>query len=122
LRAFQAAGGGSQWLWYTKYDDAGRVVLEAGPSAVTGYSESYNDLVHFTSGNAQYLSDSGGLVTTYAYGSSTTATSSTPGDAAGYLKEVDIKHGETGTAVPQEALAYLKRTAGGQDFFVVGTD
>ena len=35
----------------------------------------------------------------------TTATSSTVGDASGYLKEVDLQQGETGTAVPQSALA-----------------
>ena len=105
------------WRWYTKYDAAGRAILEAGPSVVTGFSESYADLVHFVSGNAQYLSDSAGLVTVYTYGATTTATTSTAGDALGYLKEVDLKQGETGTAVPQSVLAYIKNTVSSVDFF-----
>ncbi|VTR93557.1 rhs repeat-associated core domain-containing protein : YD repeat protein OS=Isosphaera pallida (strain ATCC 43644 / DSM 9630 / IS1B) GN=Isop_2419 PE=4 SV=1: VCBS: RHS_repeat [Gemmata massiliana] len=105
------------WRWYTKYDSAGRVILEAGPSVVTGFSESYADLVNFVSGNAQYLSDSAGLVTAYTYGSTTTATTPTAGDALGYLKEVDLKQGETGTAVPQQVLAYIKNTVSSVDFF-----
>ncbi len=52
--------GTSTWVSYTKYDAAGRVILTADPSAVTGYSDSYADLVHFVSGNASYLSDSAG--------------------------------------------------------------
>jgi RHS repeat-associated protein len=100
------------WLTYDKYDDAGRVVLEALPSAVTGYSESNADLVGYSGGNATYLSDSAGLLTAYTYGSSTTATTSTAGDAAGYLKEVDLLHGETGTPVPQQSMTYIVSPAG----------
>ena len=105
------------WRWYTKYDAAGRPVLAAGPSVVTGFSESYADLVNVISGNAAYLSDSAGLVTVYTYGATTTATTSTAGDALGYLKEVDLKQGETGTAVPQSVLAYIKNTVSSVDFF-----
>src|SRR5262249_39052708 len=105
----------------TRYDDAGRVVLAAGPSVVTGYSESNADLVGYSGGNATYLADAVGLVTTYTYASTTTATTSTAGDAAGHLKQVAIQHGETGTAIPQQARTYIKRTAGGQDFFVVAS-
>jgi YD repeat-containing protein len=89
---------------------------------LTGYDDTYNDLVHFVSGNASYLSDSAGLVTLWTYGSSTTAGSSTPGDAAGYLKEVDIAEGEGGAAVPQEAYGYVKNTVSGVDYFHVGSE
>jgi RHS repeat-associated protein len=102
---------------YNRYDDLERVVLTADPSAVSGYSESNADLVGYSGGNATYLRDSDGLLTAYTYASSTTATSSAAGDVAGYLKEVDLLHGETGTAVPQQSRAYVERTAGGVDLF-----
>ena len=100
----------SQWITYYRYDSQGRLILQANPSAVSGFSDTYADLVHYTSGNAQYLRDSDGLITTYTYASTTTATTSTAGDVAGYLKEVDITHGETGTAVPQESMTYIAHT------------
>lgn len=114
--------GGQTWVTYYQYDDAGRLVLTAAPSAVTGYSDTYSDLVHFTAGNAQYLSDGAGLVSAYTYASTTTATTSAAGDAAGYLKAAAIRRGETGTAVPQQALTYIKNTAGGIDFFQLASD
>lgn len=113
--------GTNEWLSFTRYDDTGRVVLNAGPSAVTGFSESNADLVGYSSGNASYISDSTGLVTVYTYAASTTATTSTAGDATGYLKAVDIKQGETGTAVPQSALTYIANTVSGTDYFHVAT-
>ena len=109
--------GTSTWRAYAQFDSAGRVTLTAGASTVTGLSESNADLVGFSGGNASYLSDSAGLVTAYTYGSSTTATSSTAGDALGYIKSVSIQQGETGTAVPQSAFDYIKRTPGSTDFF-----
>jgi RHS repeat-associated protein len=121
LEVFDDAGASGEWRRYYRYDSAGRTILEAGPSAVTGYSESNADLVGYSGGNATHLDDDDGLVTAYTYASSTTATTSTPGDAAGYLKQVDIKHGETGTAIPQSALTYIKRTANSQDFFFVAS-
>ncbi|MDY3560568.1 hypothetical protein R5W23_001812 [Gemmata sp. JC673] len=114
--------GTSQWLSYTRYDADGRVVLEAGPTTVTGYSESNADLVGFSGGNATYLSDSVGLVTAYTYGTSTTATTSTAGDALGYLKQAAIRQGETGTAIPQYAATYILSTVGGINFFHLATE
>ena len=118
LRKYTDTATSQTWLWYSRYDDNGRLVLSAEPSAVSGYSESNADLVGYSGATATYLRDSEGLVTVYTFAGATTATSSTAGDAAGYLKAVDLKHGETGTAVPQQALTYLKRTVGSQDYFV----
>ncbi|MDY3558158.1 hypothetical protein R5W23_001057 [Gemmata sp. JC673] len=87
------ADGTSQWLSDTRYDADGRVVLEAGPTTVTGYSEGDADLVGFSGGNAAYLSDTVGLVTGYTYGTSTMATTSAAGDALGYLKQAAIRQG-----------------------------
>ena len=105
------------WMTYYRYDAEGRVILEANPSAVTGLSEGNLDLVGYGSTYATYLDDDDGLVTKYTYAASTTATSSTAGDAAGYFKEVAILHGEQGTAVKQQAATYIMRTVGSVDLF-----
>jgi RHS repeat-associated protein len=111
-----------EWSTFYRYDSAGRTVRIAAPSAVSGYSDTYADLMNYSGGVAQYLRDSDGLITVYNYAASTTATTSTAGDATGYLKQVEITHGETGTAIPQETLSYIKRTAGGVDFFFTASD
>src|SRR5205085_2526856 len=113
--------GSQSWEEYHRFDDRERVTLSAAPSAVSGYSESNADLVGYSGGNAAYLRDSDGLVTAYAYAASTTATSSAAGDALGFLKEVDILHGETGTAVPQESRTYIARSAGGVTYYFPAT-
>ncbi|VTR96659.1 rhs repeat-associated core domain-containing protein : YD repeat protein OS=Isosphaera pallida (strain ATCC 43644 / DSM 9630 / IS1B) GN=Isop_2419 PE=4 SV=1 [Gemmata massiliana] len=110
------------WRWYTQYDADGRAILEAGPSVVTGYSESYVDLVNFVSGNAQHLNDSTGLVTAYTYGFSNSATDFAAADVVGYLKRVDLKQGETGAAVPQRTLTYIKHTELTHAFFFTASD
>ncbi|MBX9582001.1 MAG: hypothetical protein K2X87_16980 [Gemmataceae bacterium] len=117
LSAFTDAGTGLTRRSFYRYDTAGRQTLAAAPSAVTGFSTATDDLVGYSGSNATYLSDSAGLVTAYAYGSSTTATTTTAGDAAGRLKTTSLKRGETGTAVPQQDLSYIKRTVGTRDFF-----
>ncbi|MDY3557370.1 hypothetical protein R5W24_006560, partial [Gemmata sp. JC717] len=118
----EPGAGGRTWVSYTRYTADGQVALTAAPSAVTGYSESYADLVGYSGGNATYLSDTAGLVTVYTYGSSTTATLSAAGDAIGYLKQSAIQQGETGTAVPQQTLTYILNTVGGMNFFHLASE
>src|SRR5262249_5961662 len=60
LPASTPAGSSSAWLGWNKYDSAGRMILSAAPSALSGYSDSYADLLHSVSGNYQYLNDSSG--------------------------------------------------------------
>ncbi|MFL5330324.1 MAG: RHS repeat-associated core domain-containing protein [Gemmataceae bacterium] len=66
-------------------------------------------------GLSPYLQDSAGLITTFAYGTTTTAGSSTAGDVAGFLKQVTIRRGEgsSTTVSPQAAYQYFEKTAGG---------
>jgi RHS repeat-associated protein len=112
---------GNQWMTYNRYDSQGRLILTADPSAVSGYSESYSDLVNFNGGGASYLRSSDGFITTYTFGSTTTATSSTAGDVAGYLKAIAITHGQTGTPIPQETFAYISNTAAGNTVYELAT-
>ncbi|MFO0799414.1 MAG: RHS repeat-associated core domain-containing protein [Gemmataceae bacterium] len=128
LTAVLPAGATAPWVTFNRYDpgtgpaDGGRLVLAAGPSAVTGYSDTYADLVHYVSGNAVYLSDTAGLVSVYSYASSTTATATTGGDVAGYATAAAIRQGETGTDVPQGAWTYYHRSAGGATITLTATE
>lgn len=122
LKSHQETVGGPAWVDYYRYDSAGRLVLHANPSAVTGFDEGYADLVRDIGGNALYLSDAAGLVSTWAYAAAATATDTTPGDAAGYLESTAIRRGEFGTEVPQASMTYIARTAGGVTTFHVTTD
>jgi len=121
VAAYKDTTTGQVWVNYYRYDSSERAVLVAGRSAVTGYSESYADLVNY-GGGSSYLSTSAGLITSYTYAATTTATTSTAGDAAGYLKEVDIRQGTGGTIVPQEVYTYVSNTAGGVTVFRVAAD
>jgi RHS repeat-associated protein len=111
LDAYTETATGQAFDTFYRYDAAGRLVLEAAPSAVSGYDDGYDDLVDYVSGNAIYLRDSDGVLTKYTYAGSTTATDTTAGDAAGYLTGTDLLHGEAGTPVPQETRTYVERTA-----------
>src|SRR5260370_15828107 len=64
LRSFHDAASGNTWDWFNEYDGSGRIIVSASPSAVTGYSDSYTDLLNNQGANYQYLSHSSGLITT----------------------------------------------------------
>jgi hypothetical protein len=96
-------------------------VLEASPSAVTGYDDSYPDLLHNDEGDYEYLSNDSGLITVYDYYSSTTATESTAGGVAGYQQSVSVQQGEEGTPVLQSETEYFSRTGGGITIYPVAT-
>ncbi len=114
LKVFKDVTSSQEWPTFFKYDNQGRLLVTANPSAVDGYDETKADLVDNVSGNYQHIRDSAGLITNYAYGSSTTATDSTAGDVSGYLKSVSIQQGETGSAIAQQAFTYIARTANSQ--------
>src|SRR5688500_7023725 len=108
-------------MTFNKYDGDGRLVLTANPSAVSGYDDTKPDLLNNQSGNYQHLRDSQGLIQTSSYATSTTATTSAAGDVDGYLKEVKLQKGETGTGVLQASQTYIERTAGGATVFPTAT-
>ena len=60
---------GRQWLTASHYDSNGNLVWQAHPSAVTGYSESYSDLVNYSpsTGTATDVSSNSGLVDVMDY-------------------------------------------------------
>ena len=106
-----------QWPTFYRYDEAGRIVLQANPSAFVPpdlklYDDSNADLVEIGGEGSPYLSDSIGLITTYQYGDGTSATDTTPGEVTGYLKQISIQQGEDGTPMPQVTYEYLEITSG----------
>ena len=48
---------------YNRYDDQGRLVMQAETSAISGYDDAYADLLHNVSGDYAYLNNSSGLST-----------------------------------------------------------
>ena len=83
LKVYRETGTGREWPSFTRYDADGKVTLQAGPEALSGYGEGYADLVGYSGGNAAYLRDGDGLVNTFNYFTSTTATDSTAGRGEG---------------------------------------
>src|SRR5262249_17147134 len=71
------------------------------------------DLLNSQSGNYQYLNDTAGLIQVTDYAGSTTATSTTAGNVAGYQQDTKVQQGELGTAILQDATQYFTQTAGG---------
>ena len=108
LSVFHDVSASAKWITYSQFNDKGYVTLKALPSALSGYDDTYNDLVEWDFGNATYIKDGEGLVLTNTYASSTTATSTSAGDAKGWPSSSNLSRGETGTAVPQSAISYIK--------------
>ncbi|HLJ95811.1 MAG TPA: IPT/TIG domain-containing protein, partial [Gemmataceae bacterium] len=96
-----------QWETSYRYDDQGRLILKAMPSSVSGFDDSQSDLLSKdTPGHYQNLYDHQGLIELADYYDSTTATETTPGGVAGYLKDTKIEQGQLGTPVLQRSQQY----------------
>jgi RHS repeat-associated protein len=113
LKVFHETSTGNKWGNYYQFDAAGRLLLRAEPSAISGYNDSYADLLHLSSGNYDYLRDNAGLISVFEYYASTTATTSVAGGVLGYLERMSIREGELGDDVPQSDTTYIGVTAGG---------
>jgi YD repeat-containing protein len=122
LKVLKDVTTGQQWCTFYQYDLQGRAVIKAEPSAVSGYNDTYADLMHWTGSNYEFLRDTQGLITLYGYASTTTATSSAPGNVAGRLLYTAIVRGDTTTPVLQEVYRYMQRTAGGVTVTPVAMD
>lgn len=122
LMVYQDTTTGQQWDTFYKYDSQGRVILQANPSAVTGFNDTYADLLHNQHGTYQYLENNSGLITLYDYYGSGTATETTPGGVIGYQQDTKIEQGQQGTPILQETWQYYTRTANGISVDPLATD
>ncbi|MEM1353906.1 MAG: LamG-like jellyroll fold domain-containing protein [Planctomycetota bacterium] len=105
-----------KWVTYTKYGTtagaAGRPIEAASPAAVSGYNDTHADL-------GVTLHASTGLITYTTYGSSTTASGETLGDALGYPRLVEISEGTSGTKIKQRQTEYKTSTNTTGDLSIV---
>jgi RHS repeat-associated protein len=112
LKVFQS--GSQQWDTFAKYDTAGRVILKANPSAVSGYNDSFADLLDQTQvGDYGYLNATSGLIEVTDYYATTTAGETTAGGVAGYWQDTKLQQGKTGPLILQATVQYFAHTAGG---------
>jgi RHS repeat-associated protein len=100
----------------------GLLLLAAAPAAVTGYNDSYGDLLNYQKGYYQDLSNTSGLITHYDWYASTTATETTAGGVLNYLEDVEIQQGQQGKLIPQETWQYYAHAYNGQTIAPVAND
>jgi RHS repeat-associated protein len=114
LKVYESGSPGhtEKWATFYEYDDAGRIILKANPSAVKGYDVEKPDLLNQVDGHYQYLRDNQGLVEITDYYDSTTATETSAGGVAGYLQDRKLQRGQSGDSALLESLQYIAHSDG----------
>ena len=100
------------WIHAYRYDTQGREIWHATPSAVTGVTETADDLglTGAITANAPNVSDTTGLIESSDFAPATTATTAAAGDVAGLRRQRRIQQGELGTIQVVNASSYLLHT------------
>jgi RHS repeat-associated protein len=120
LNIFQS--GSQQWLNYYEYDTSGRLVLQANPSAVTGYNTQFGDLMDQQMiGDYAYLSKYTGLVQVTDYYVGTFATETQPGGVDGYFEDSMLEQGRWGMQILQQTVQYYAHSVGAMTVYPVAT-
>ena len=101
--------GSDQWYSFWRYDDNGRVIVEASSSAITGYDESFDDLVDWAGGT--YVQASSGLLQTTNYYDIDTN--------QGQVYQRNVAQGQGGSDILTEQWAYTTHTDSGGNEVVV---
>lgn len=93
LKIFQDTAASQQYITYYRYNEQGQVVLQAEPSAVSGYDPDLDDLVGYNSSTdrATYLRDNSGLVNGATYFTEGTAPEA---GLIGYLESTFLRLGD----------------------------
>jgi len=123
-----SGGAVQQWCKFFKYDGHGRSILKAHPSAVIGYDDSYDDLLHYLPGSDKYefLRDNDGLIelTEYFAAASSGSSSSSGGavEPEGYTKAEKISQGQLGTPILLRSWEYASHTEGDTTIYPVAKD
>ncbi len=107
LSVLESADGSQKWCSFTRFDDAGRVIWQASPSAITGYDQTKDDLLDYNTGTQeyQYLRDNSGLIQVTEY--------DTVSATENYVKYRSVREGQLGTDIRQSQTDYTTQTAGG---------
>lgn len=109
MRVYQ--DGPDDLAYFYQYDNNGRLVLAASPSAVDlqtplSTHETHADLLHDVSGNFQFLKDTQGLIRINNYDA-----------ASGQLSARKIQQGETGTPTTIESFVYTQTQVNGHTLY-----
>jgi hypothetical protein len=102
------------WMTYYDYDNKGRVILIAHPSAVTNYDEEWPTLISDPEGeddNYYFLKEDEGLVERFEYYAETDSNLSLTqaGGVKGYFKQHTIHRGHAGDGLLQRSAKYYER-------------
>src|SRR5207302_8895905 len=90
-----------------------RLTHKSNPPAISGYDDTHADLLDQNqAGDYGYLNSGTGLIELTDYFTSTTATETTAGSAAGYYQDSKLQWGTSGTPVLQASAQYFAHTAG----------
>ncbi|MBS0205278.1 MAG: RHS repeat-associated core domain-containing protein [Planctomycetes bacterium] len=105
-----SSGASGEWCHFYRFDTAGRPILTAEASAITGYDDTYDDLLNFNpvTGQFAYLKNDDGLIRLTNY----YAASDAP-QPEGYQKSEQIQQGQSGTPILLNSTTYETVTAGG---------
>src|SRR5439155_9105377 len=96
-------------------------ILKANPSALGGYNDTYADLLDQNQvGDYGYLNSTTGVIEVTDYYTTTTATETSAGSAAGYYEDTKLEWGSSGTAILQASAQYFAHT-GGATIYPVAT-
>jgi RHS repeat-associated protein len=110
-----------KWATYYRYDDDGRVLFRADPSAVMSYSESLPDLMGHDPATDTYthLFNHTGLITDFTYYDEE---DTQPGAVNGYLEYVKVRNGDSDATPSEQALyTYVGRTINAQTVYFVAS-
>ena len=101
--------GADEWVRYTRFDARGRAILDANPSAVSGYDESLTDLVGYDEHTraAAHLRADAGLISTTSYHPDGS-------EAAGLAASRGLSRGTGGGGALLRILEYAPHAAGGR--------
>lgn len=107
LHVFHDSGSNRDWDTFYHYDNQGRLILVAGPSAVTGYDPRYPDLLNRNpqTGLYQYLRPDAGLIQDTDYYPPNAPV------APGYYQDTKIQDGQQGSAIFRRGVTYTAHTA-----------
>ena len=96
-------GGTNQWITAYIYNSDGLLIWTAQPSAVSGYDDSYDDLLHYDTGTSlyAYLNNSTGLINVMNYYTTTGS-----GAVLDYLQSECVREGQTGSDVLLRSYTY----------------
>jgi len=121
-----SATSADQWCTFFLYDDAARQIWMAQPSAVTGYDDAFDDLLHYSAatGKYQYLRDNVGLIQVTEYYTNLGSSSSASGSALadGYVKAQKIRKGQVGTLITVRSFEYTSQTVDATTVYPVSKD